>query len=275
MLKALASASLVTFSFSVSAQNCEFTPYSVELKQAKGQITVTVPVGLRNIASGDASLTADIARRMFSATAPAVLDEILEVYGCHVKKAIDDSKPSEQKREALLEAWSEVKAQIRFAATKFAIEWGKSTEAGLAASPMNEKIDLTSEERALATFIEKIPKDNFLIGSSGGLYGGATYLGLPINVCAGFVRSALVDNEAGIQHYAASLRPALVAYVSSIKTGSRDAKMKLWTQAYNVQAMPYSGPTTSTQMAICKGTASTPVSPAKTAFSATYLQLRW
>lgn len=264
MLKVLAIAVLATLSLRVSAQDCGPTPYSVALKQAKGQITVTVPEGLQSISPGDARLTADFVRRMFSATAPAVLDEVLSAYDCHVMKAIDNSKPSEERRAALLDAWSEVKAQMNDAAVRFADAWNKSMDAGLAASPVNNKNDLTADEKALASFVQKIPTDNFLVATSGGLYATATYNGLPINACAGFVRSALMDNEAGIQHYAAALRPALVAYVSSVRNGSRDAKMKLWTQ----QATQYLSSKTSTEMEICKATVPTPVSPAMPASEA-------
>ncbi|KAA9169696.1 hypothetical protein F3K36_20465 [Delftia sp. BR1] len=268
MLKVLAIAVIATLSLRVSAQDCGPTPYSVALKQAKGQITVTVPEGLQSISPGDARLTADFVRRMFSATAPAVLDEVLSAYDCHVTKAIDKSKPSEERRAALLDAWSEVKAQMNEAAVRFADAWNKSMDAGLAASPVNDKKDLTADEKALASFVQKIPTDNFLVATSGGLYATAIYKGLPINACAGFVRSALMDNEAGIQHYAAALRPALVAYVSSVRNGSRDAKMKLWTQARNVQATQYSSSKTSTEMEICKSTVPTPVSPAMPASEA-------
>jgi len=91
-----------------------------------------------------------------------------------------------------------------------------------------------------------------MVAGGGGLYAEAVFNGLPVNACGGFVRAALVDNEPGIQYFAAAIRPTLVAYVSSVKYGSRDAKMKLWTQARNIQFTPPASATTANALASCK-----------------------
>lgn len=258
MFKDIAIAALFALSSAASAQNCGPTPYTIAFKEAKGKLTVKVPDGLKNIGPGNASLTADFLRRMFSATAPVVLDEVLDAYECHVAKAIDDSKPSEDRRVELMDAWSEIRAQLSDAAGKFSVAWSTSNDAGLAASPVNDKKDLTAQERALAPFIAKIPVENFTRTDGLSLYGDAVFNGLPVNACAGFIRSALVENEAGIQHFAAALRPALVTYVASVKNGSRDAKMRLYTQARSIQAVSAASTATSTAMEICRTAAPNP-----------------
>jgi hypothetical protein len=252
MLKVLIAASLVILSGQAAAQSCGPTPYSIRLKELNGKITVTVPPALRNITSTSASLGADYVRRMFAATAPAVLDEVLDTYDCLMRQAVDKDKLSDEKRTALLDAWSEVKAQVYASAVKFTDAWNSSLADGAAASPLNDKQDLTPDEKALMPYIAKLPLDNFLVAGGGGLYGEAVFNGLPVNACGGFVRSALVDNEPGIQHFVAAIRPTLVAYVSSVKYGSRDAKMKLWTQARNIQLTPPASATTANALASCK-----------------------
>lgn len=254
MLKVLVAACLVIMSAQSVAQTCGPTPYSIRFKELNGRVTVTVPPALRNTTSTSATLGADYVRRMFSATAPAVVDEILDVYDCLVMNAIDKEKPSPERRTSLQDAWSEVKAQVSASVVKFTDAWGVSPAEGVAASPVNDKRDLTPDEKALSPYIAKLPVDNFLIESGGGLYGTAVFNGLPVNACGSFVRSALVDNEPGIQHFAAAIRPTLVAYVSSVKNGSRDAKMKLWVQARNIQSLLPASAATTAALNACKAT---------------------
>lgn len=271
MLKVLVAASLAILSGHAAAQNCGPTPYSIQFKELNGQITVTVPPALRNITSTSASGGGDYVRSMFAATAPIVLGEVLETYDCLVRKAIDKDKDklSDEKRTALLDAWSEVNAQVSASAVKFSDAWNKSLADGSAASPLNDKQDITPDEKALRPYIAKLPRDNFLVAGRGGLYLEAIFNGLPVNACGSFVRSALVDNEPGIQHFAAALRPTLVAYVSSVKYGSRDAKMKLWTQARNIQLMPLASAATANALASCKAAPETkPVVPEAAASAA-------
>jgi len=252
MLKVLIAASMVFLSGHAAAQSCGPTPYSIRFKELNGKITVTVPPALQNFDPTTASLGADYVRRMFAAAAPAILGEILVNYDCVVRNAIDKEKLSDEKRTALLDAWSDVQAQVSFSAVKFTEAWIKSPADGIAASPVNEKKDLTADEKALMPYIAKLPQNNFLIEAGGSLYAGAIFNGLPVNVCGSFIRSALVDNEPGIQYLAAAIRPTLVSYVSSVKNGSRDAKMKLWAQAQNLQFTPPASAATATALTACK-----------------------
>jgi hypothetical protein len=272
MLKILG-ACLIALAGVASAQTvakCALTPYSVELRNANGKLTVQVPAKLSNLDPA-VSLGADFNRGMYAAIAPSVVDEILESYDCAIKKSLaEDPRFSEDSRQLLRNAWSDVRAAFVESVTNYFSAWQESFAAGRAASPRNDKKDLTANEQALKPYIAKLPVDNFLKYGGFSLYGEATVYGVAVQGCGAFTRAALVDNESNVQHLANAIRPALVAYVDSVQNGSRDAKMKLWAQAATMQAAVASSKATQQAQKDCLAaktteSAPTPVSSAASA----------
>ncbi|MDP9896399.1 hypothetical protein J2W32_005358 [Variovorax boronicumulans] len=233
---------------------CSATPYSVRLKEVAGKITVSVPAKFVQVNNpAEVSLGAGFNRGMFSALAPVVVDEILDSYGCVLTEAIDlDQKLTDAHKQDLKSAWSEVRATVQNSTVTYFSLWAESNAAGIKASPLSDKKNLAEDEQALAKYIAKLPKDNFTIYTGFSLNAQAVINGITTDACGVFVRSALVDNESNIQHLANALRPVLVTYVSDVKNGSRDAKMKLWTQASTMQMPTQSSKNTVLALQACE-----------------------
>lgn len=214
---------------------CGDTPYSVAFQSAHAQIEITLPPGLANDAmkpgpTVDAGL--DYVRSMYAMIGPAVIRDLLEHYECNLKALIaeDETKTAAQKAD-ILNSWKRIYIDITTTSSIYFFAFRSGLAEAQSINPGEKEIENPKNWNVAAEYIEKLPKDNFLIASKYDAYLKGSIKGLSGTICGSYLRAALAQNAGLIQPVAASVRPLLQLYVSDSPLAVWSAKASLYVTA--------------------------------------------